>query len=1115
MFDKLSALLSKSTISTGPLTPAHQELALKDGENRFVAVLFADIKGFTAMSEYLSPDILQVLIDQIMVSFSERVTKYGGYVDKYEGDRIMVHFGSMQYSENNARRAVYTGLELIEVIKNFNQLRATIPELALIKDDLAVRVGINCGMVATGKIGLKREGDFTIYGDVVNVASRMEEMGIPMQVSLPDNMKAALEGYFSFNYQGEFVVKGKSNLIKIWTVEQPFFRQLSRLISESTFIGREAELNILLTWYRKNVQLMQDGIFQDPVSIIAISALAGMGKTRLLKEFQKELPDQGFLVSEISPVYQPPFASFKQIIRDFFCLPEELCPEEATHIIQTKLDDFKGKIEPELLKALIDALPQLVFIAGYAISPGMACETREDAGAVLNQSILLLFKAIALYQAFNNQALVIIFDDLHFIDEASLGCLNFLIKHLSRVQAKNTTVKTRIMIIFSFRKGQLPKDLDLAKLQRENILLEELNQKQIALFIGNSLQGYDIPACVLKKLAKVSAGNPFYIEEWVASIKRTLNNKDSIDHDDFAIPDNVLELVLSRLMSLDKLSAVLLQKASAIGQTFMKSTLQKVDAKLAPHSNIELSMEQSCAIEFLNEGFAKGWDTEYSFRHCILHQAVYDSILTINRQLMHKTVAEVIEEQYQDVLPQWYFALEHHYYEANATEKWIHYLYESISFARTVFMNKKALEYCDKLIMSGKEPSLERVKLIKAEILLDMGNYKHACEVLDEIEPLCEKMKNINDSFVIAKTRVLMATDNMQKARSFLEDHLNSFTTEEASHLAMIMFLDIKRQCKDFSGFESLAEELHSKLLHTPCLLARLENTMGLYYQNISEFSRAIVHYDLALEHGKDNKTMTSRIYHNKANVLCKLGRPEEAILNYQQAMQLVRFLDDEGGKARIGCDLGTLYEAKGDYVLAAKNLKESSEMAVAAGNLSLASDINYNLAKLLFSEGKLSPAHTAVKKCIKQFSNMHNLKGLSYANDLLADVLFNQTKYNEAEEVYLTNLAFQKQIDDREGIAHTYGNLANIAAEKQDWQTAEKYYEMQARLLAEYGDVEGEGKAWYNWAIQDEERGYVDQALTKAEKALHLFQKGGFDMYLKDVEEFLEELRGKQSSSL
>jgi len=1110
MLDKLSTLLSKSTISSGSFTTAHQEMALKDGENRFVAVLFADIKGFTAMSEYLNPDILQMLIDQIMVSFSERVTKYSGYVDKYEGDRIMVHFGSVQYSENNARRAVYTGLELIEVITNFNQLRMTIPELALLKDDLAVRVGVNCGMVATGKIGLKREGDFTIYGDVVNVASRMEEMGIPMKVTLPDNMKEALEGYFTFDCQGDFTVKGKSNLIKIWTVGQPIFRQLSRLISESTFIGREAELDILQNWYRMNMQKMRDKDFQNPVSVVTISALAGMGKTRLLAEFQKQVPEHGFLISEISPVYQPPFASFKQIIRGFFSLPDEISAEDATRIIHTRLDVMSGKVAPELLQMLIDALPQIVFIAGYTISPGIACDAHEDTGAILNQSVLLLIKAIAMYQACCNQALVMIFDDLHFIDEASLACLNFLFKHVSLVQTEDSALQTRIMVILSFRKGQLPKGLDLAKHPRENIMLEEFNQKQIELFISNAIQGFELPALVLKKLAKVSAGNPFYIEEWVASIKRTLNKKDSMANYDFTIPDNVLELVLSRLMSLDKQSTILLQKASAIGQTFLKSMLQKVDTKLAPHSNLELSMQQSCAIEFLNEGFATGSDTEYGFRHSILHQAVYDSILMINRQLMHRTVAEVIEEQFQNALPQWYFALEHHYYEADDTPKWIHYLQESIGFARSVFMNNKALEYCDKLLISGKALCPEKVQLTKAGILLDMGSFKDARKILEDIEPKCLQQNDLTDEYVLAKTRALMATDDLLKARAFLESYLGSITNDDAANMAMILFLDIKRQSKEFTDFEALTDKLHDKLLHNPCLLARLENIKGLYYQNIAEFAKAIAHYDLALEYGKESKTLTSRIYHNKANVLCKLGKPEEAILNYQQALQLARFLDDEGGKARIGCDLGTLYEAKGDYALAASKLKESSEMAVAAGNLSLASDINYNLAKLLFSEGKLSQAHVAVKKCIKQFHKMHNLKGLSYANDLLGDVLYNQAKYDEAEAIYRSNLAFQEQIEDREGIAHTYGNLGNIAAEYQDWQAAEECYGQQAKMLAEYGDVEGEGKAWYNWAILDDERGNVEQAITKAEKALHLFQKGGFDMYLQDVKEFLEELRDK-----
>lgn len=1103
MFENLSSMLTRPGL-LGMVDNKEAELALKEGENRFVSVLFADIKGFTSMSELLEPDILQHLIDQLMLSFSERIAKYGGYVDKYEGDRIMAHFGSVQYLENNARRAVYAGLELIDVIELYNKLRKDIPELSHIQTDLAVRVGVNCGMVATGKVGLKREGDFTVYGDVVNLASRMEEMGVPMRIMLPSDMKDALEGYFEFEEHGTLPVKGKSLPVSIWLVASANTRQFSRLISQSSFVGREAELAMLTDIYRNNMALQAARDFVTKPQLVRISAVAGMGKTRLIKEFSKTLPEGCCLMAEVSPIYQAPFASFKELIRCHFVMDDGTSPELAIRMMEKGLHDMQSAIPPSLYDALLSVLPQLLFIAGYAPAHGLESGNMEDVIASLNHSILLFIQALALKCAMDGKLLLLVFDDLHFCDEVTLNALVYLLKNVWQL-ANGEALEARIMFILSCRKGQQP----LLKLpngiKREELLLAELDEAQIECFIESSISGLELPRHILKELGRKSAGNPFFIEEWIASLKRKLAGGENINLYDFAIPENVLELVLSRLMHLDKQSVILLQKASAIGISFYKSVLAQLDEKLAPRSEIELNMQHISAVEFLYTISEGGEDTEYGFRHSITHQAVYDSILKINKKLMHKIIAEIIEAQYQQELPQWFFALEHHYGEAEEQGKRLFYLRESIDFARSVFMNKKTIEYCDKLLAIDSLGNREEIVTLKAAVLLDMGLYAEAAKLLGQLGE-----SYLSDEYVLAQTRILMATENLKEAEAYLKEKLESFSSGQSLDMAMILHLDIRRQLRDDKDFEKSAGELLCKVADNPYMCARLENTIGLYYQNHAEYIKAIEYFNRAIEHGINHKSLAAKAHHNKANVLCKLGKRDEAMLNYQTAYQLARFLDDEGGKARISCDMGTLYQAKGDYTLAASKLKESSEMAQAAGNISLASEINYNLANFLFNEGKLTQALSAVKKCIKQFTKMHNMKNLSFAHDLLGDILYKQGKYQQAEEVYRANLGFQEQIEDREGIAHSYGNLGNIAAEKQDWQAADEYYGLQAKLLAEFGDVEGEGKAWFNWAILDDERGKLDAAIQKTEKALLLFRRGGFEIYLEDVQDYLQDLKDK-----
>lgn len=1106
MFENLSSMLTRPGLM-GMMDTKEVELSLKEGENRFVSVLFADIKGFTAMSELLEPDVLQHLIDQLMISFSERIAKYGGYVDKYEGDRIMAHFGSLQYLENNARRAVYAGLELIDVIQMYNKLRKDIPELSHIPTDLAVRVGVNSGMVATGKVGLKREGDFTVYGDVVNLASRMEEMGVPMRIMLPAEMKEALEGYFEFEEHGTLQVKGKSLPISTWLVKCVNLRQFSRLISQSNFIGRDKELCELQEIYKHNLALQEAGDFVSKPQLVRISAVAGMGKTRLIKEFSKSIAPESCLIAEISPIYQAPFASFKEIIRSHFNLDDNNSPEQAEMRMKEGFRKFEANIPALLSNSLHDALPQLMFIAGYAPTHGLESGSMEDVIAWLNHSIMMFIQAKAMQCAREGKLLLLVFDDLHFCDEVSLNALVYVLKNVWLLDG-DEALQARIMFILSCRKGQQPLLKLPTGIQIEEMLLNELNEAQIESFINSSIQGLEMPRHILKELGRKSAGNPFYIEEWIASLKRKHACGEGVDLYDFAIPENVLELVLSRLMHLDKQSVILLQKASAIGLNFHKSVLQKLDNKLAPKSDIELNMQHISAVEFLYTLSENDEDTEYAFRHSITHQAVYDSILKINKKLMHKIIAEIIEAQYQQALPQWFFALEHHYAEAEEQGKRLYYLRESIDFARSVFMNKKTIEYCDKLLAVDSLVKREEIITLKATVLLDMGLYAEASELLAQLSDAYH-----SDEYVLAQTRIMMATGNMQDAGKYLHSKLDGFSSASLKDMAKILHLDIKRQLREDKDFEKCAGELLCTVADNPYLCARLENTVGLYYQNRAEYHKAIEYYNRAIEHGINHKSLAAKAHHNKGNVLCKLGKPDEAMLHYQTAYQLARFLDDEGGKARIGSDIGTLFLAKGDYAQATAKLKESSEMAFAAGNLSLASEINYNLAYVLLTEGKLSQALIAAKKSIKQFTKMHNMKNLSYAKDMLGDILYKQGKIAEAEAVYRDNLIFQEQIEDREGIAHSYGNLGNIAADKQDWQAADEYYGLQAGMLAEFGDVEGEGRAWYNMAMLDEERGELAHAIEKAEKALLLFKRGGFEMYLEDVNDYLQELKDKLES--
>ena len=171
---------------------------LKEGERRMVSVLFADIKGFTSMSEALDHEEVQSIVDKLMKIFSHSVEICGGYVDKYTGDQIMGLFGAKVASEVDTERALSSGLDLILKLKKFNVLASESEKYHHANIDLSIRVGINTGMVTTGRIGKEREGDYTVYGDSVNLASRMESNAPVNSIMIPEYTMNLVRNSFVF-----------------------------------------------------------------------------------------------------------------------------------------------------------------------------------------------------------------------------------------------------------------------------------------------------------------------------------------------------------------------------------------------------------------------------------------------------------------------------------------------------------------------------------------------------------------------------------------------------------------------------------------------------------------------------------------------------------------------------------------------------------------------------------------------------------------------------------------------------------------------------------------------------------------------------------------------------
>ena len=258
-----------------------------ESDRRLVTVMFADISGFTAMSEKMDPEEVTEVMKDCFSMMGECIEEHGGTIDKFMGDCVMVLFGAPKAQEDAPHRALNTALEIRKRLKTFNEeKRLTTP--------LNIHIGINTGPVIAGMMGSDKRQDFTVMGDTVNLASRMESSAKTGEILVAENTFKLTEGYFDFEDVGTIKVKGKDQPIQSYRLIGP--RQAKTRIEASIgkgltpFQGRVREMTHLMDCYEK----VKEGQGQ----VVGIMGEPGMGKSRLIREFTHSLPSDEYTCLE-------------------------------------------------------------------------------------------------------------------------------------------------------------------------------------------------------------------------------------------------------------------------------------------------------------------------------------------------------------------------------------------------------------------------------------------------------------------------------------------------------------------------------------------------------------------------------------------------------------------------------------------------------------------------------------------------------------------------------------------------------------------------------------------------------------------------------------------------
>jgi class 3 adenylate cyclase/tetratricopeptide (TPR) repeat protein len=618
-----------------------------EGERKQVTVLFADLKGSMELLADRDPEEARKLLDPVLERMMEAVHRYEGTVNQVMGDGIMALFGAPLAHEDHAVRACYAALRMQERVKRYaDEVRRS--HAAVVK----IRVGLNSGEVVVRAIGSDLRMDYTAVGPTTHLAARMEQIADPGTIVITPESLALAEGYVTVRSLGRVPVKGLADAVEVYEVTGagPARTRLQAAARRglTRFIGRDPELQQL----RRAQELAGEGHGQ----VAAIVGEAGVGKSRLVYEFTHSHRLQGWLVLEAASVSYGKATSYLPVIdllKGYFKIRDRDDLREIREKVTGKLLTLDEALKPALpaVLALLDV--PVDDTTWQALDPGQRRQRTLDAARRL-----LLREA-------RGQALLLIFEDLHWIDSETQAFLDGLVESLG---------SARLLLLVNYRpEYRHPWG---SKTYYSQVRLDALPAESAGELL-EALLGDD-PGLQPLKQRLATRGNPFVLEETVRTLVETQaligepgRYRLTQAVQTIQVPPTVQAMLAARIDRLPPEDKRLLQTASVVGKDVPLTLLQAI-ADL-PEEALRDALARLQAAEFLYETGLYP-DLEYSFKHALTHDVTYGGLLQERRRELHARIVDAIETLRRDRLDAEIERLAHHALRGELREKAAHYL---------------------------------------------------------------------------------------------------------------------------------------------------------------------------------------------------------------------------------------------------------------------------------------------------------------------------------------------------------------------------------------------------------------------------------------------------------
>ena len=649
-----------------PLTPA---LPPPEAERRHLTVLFCDLVGSTALTGRLDPEDYREVVRAYHQICAEVVHQFDGYVAQYLGDGVLGYFGYPVAHEDDAQRAVRAGLGLLDARAALLTHPALPPG-----EPVAVRLGVHTGLVVMGDVGAGAHHEPLALGETPNIAARLQHLATPNTLVISAATHQLVAGYFRCKALGAHTLSGLAQPLEVYRVLGASGAQ-SRLEVAAThgltpLVGRAQEVGLLMACWTR----VTEGMGQ----VVILGGEAGIGKSRLVQVLKEHVASEGHLWLECqgSPYYQHTalYPLTELLARRLLHMEHEATAAQKVHQLEAFL--LQQGLPPAETVPLFAPLLSLPLPATYAplhVSP------EQQRQQTLHALLGLLLRLAA------EQPLLLVIEDLHWVDPSTLEWLSLLV---------DQGPTTRILALCTCRPDFNPPWTGRSHLTQ--VTLARLPQRQATELTHQVAQGKALPAEVVAQIVAKTDGVPLFVEELTKTVLESGLLQEQEEHytlteplPPLAIPATLHDSLLARL---DRLGAAksLAQLGATLGREFAYTLLQAV----APwdEATVRRGLQQLVEAELL---YQRGLPPQatYVFKHALIQDAAYQSLLRSTRQQHHQRIAQVLEVQFFGLAETQPELLAHHYTEAGFREHAVGYWQQAGERALQCSANPEAVQH--------------------------------------------------------------------------------------------------------------------------------------------------------------------------------------------------------------------------------------------------------------------------------------------------------------------------------------------------------------------------------------------------------------------------------------